>query len=145
MHRTRDGRAPESSYPKSTRYPHPRTSTHTHAHLVEVWFDAFSCVGSATFSQRTMDGKVMSVDDSRLMSVAITNHTPTTAPARRNLSWTQQEASASTKTIAVFCERLCHVFRQSRIRTVFCVFPELPNVRVDNSSAPSCRGGCLWG
>ena len=39
---------------------------------------------------RTMDGKVLSIDESRLMGVAMTNHTLTTVTPRRNLGETSR-------------------------------------------------------
>ena len=50
-----------------------------------------------------MDGEAIYVGGFRLMSVAMTNHMLTTATARRNLGWTQQEATLKKNMVPHFC------------------------------------------
>ena len=46
--------------------------------MIVVCFDVVPCVKCAAFSQGTLDDKTMSVDDLKLMGVAMTDHTLTT-------------------------------------------------------------------
>ena len=63
----------------------PSSEQHAHCYLMVVCFDVVPCVECDASFLRTMCGKALSVDDSRLMSVAISDHALTKVNTGRNL------------------------------------------------------------